>query len=429
MLLTLWSFLVTFNYYMPQQPAFILLMGFVVAYTILMNIAYKHQRRKLKKNPPVEDTSYKPFVSIMVPCHCEEAVIAETIANIMAIEYESFELIVIDDRSTDNTAEVLKSLEQVYSGKLKTIIRDKDAFPGKSAVLNEALAFSKGEVICVFDADARIKSDFLNRILPKLAPKDVGAVQARKVVSNKEFNLLTRCQDNEMALDSHFQCGRDSIKGAVELRGNGQLIKREALLSVDCWNEHTITDDLDLSTKLHLKGWDVRFCLSVEVYEEGVLTFGSLIKQRRRWIEGSVRRYLDYFDQMITSDTISLFARVDMLAYIAEFLLPIWLVSEWMLQTARCIEKMPNNMMSSFALFVSLGLFFFVGLLYSLRRYQQLSLWQTFKQSVETAVYLVIFWVPLVVLIIPKIIFTNRSMDWGKTNHGVIEEEKQVQEV
>lgn len=429
MLLALWSFLVTFNYYMPQQPAFILLMGFVVAYTVLMNIAYKHQRRKLKKKPLIEDTSYKPFVSIMVPCHCEGAVIGETIENIMALDYEAFELIVIDDRSTDNTAEVLKSFEEKYSGKLKAVIRDKDAFPGKSAVLNEALPLSKGEVICVFDADARIKPDFLNRILPKLAPKDVGAVQARKVVSNKDFNLLTRCQDNEMALDSHFQCGRDSIKGAVELRGNGQLIKRESLLSVACWNEHTITDDLDLSTKLHLKGWDVRFCLSVEVYEEGVLTFDSLIKQRRRWIEGSIRRYLDYFDQMITSDTISLFARVDMLAYIAEFLLPIWLVSEWMLQTARCIEKMPNNMMSSCALFVALGLFFFVGLLYSLRRYQQLSLWQTFKQSVETACYLVIFWVPLVVLIIPKIIFTNRSMDWGKTDHGVMEEEKQVQEV
>jgi 1,2-diacylglycerol 3-beta-glucosyltransferase len=429
LLVALWSFLVTFNYYVPQQPAFILLMGFVVAYTVLMNIAYKHQRRKLKKNPPVEDTTYKPFVSIMVPCHCEEAVISETIQNIMALEYDAFELIVIDDRSTDNTAEVLKSFEAKFPEKFKALIRDKDAFPGKSAVLNEALPVSKGEVICVFDADARINPDFLNKILPKLAPKDVGAVQARKVVMNRDFNFLTRCQDNEMTLDSHFQCGRDSIKGAVELRGNGQLIKREALFSVDCWNEHTITDDLDLSTKLHLKGWDVRFCLGVEVYEEGVLTFDSLIKQRRRWIEGSIRRYLDYFDQMITSDTISLFARVDMLAYIAEFLLPIWLVSECLLQTAKWAENMPNNMMSSFALIIGLGFFFFAGLLYSLRRYQKLSLWQTFKQSVETACYLVIFWVPLGVLIIPKIIFTNRSMDWGKTDHGIMEEEKQPQEV
>lgn len=429
MLVTLWAFLVTFNYYVPQQPAFILLMGFVVGYTVLVNLAYKHQRRKLKKNPPVEDTTYQPFVSIMVPCHCEEFVIRQTVENIMELEYEHFELIVIDDRSTDNTAMILRGMEVEFEGKLKALVRDFDSFPGKSAVLNEAFEIAKGEVICVFDADARIKSDFLTRILPKLAPKDVGAIQARKVVSNRDYNFLTRCQDNEMALDSHFQCGRDSIKGAVELRGNGQLIKREALISVGGWNNHTITDDLDLSTRLHLNRWDVRFCLDVEVYEEGVLTFGSLIKQRRRWIEGSVRRYLDYFQDMLTSRTISLFARVDMLAYIAEFLLPIWLVSECMMQTVNCVRGCANNMMSSFALIVALGLFFVAGLLYSLRRYQNLSYWQTFKQSIETACYLVLFWSPLVILIIPKIIFTNRSMDWGKTDHGILEEEKQPLEI
>lgn len=429
MLLSLWSFLVTFNYYMPQQPAFILLMGFVVGYTVLMNIAYKHQKRKLKKNPPVEDTTYKPFVSIMVPCHCEALVIGDTIKNIMALEYDNFELIVIDDRSTDDTAIVLHQIETTYAEKMKVIVRDKDAFPGKSAVLNEAMDFARGEVICVFDADARIKPDFLSKILPKLAPKDVGAVQARKIVSNRDFNFLTRCQDNELTLDSHFQCGRDSIKGAVELRGNGQLIKREALMDVDGWNNYSITDDLDLSTKLHLKGWDVRFCLEVEVYEEAVLTFRELIKQRRRWIEGSVRRYLDYFTQMLTSDRISLFARVDMLAYISEFLLPLWLVSECIMQTFKWVQGYPNNMMSSFALVIGLALFFVAGLLYSLRRYQQLSYLDTFKQSIETAIYLVLFWSPLVICIIPKIIFTTRSMDWGKTNHGVLEPEKQPQEV
>lgn len=429
MLFSLWSFLVTFNYYMPQQPAFILLMGFVVGYTVLVNIAYKHQRRKHKKKPPVEDTSYKPFVSIMIPCHCEENVIGKTLENIMALEYEDFELIVIDDRSTDNTVKVLYEYETAYPEKIKIVIRDAAAFPGKSAVLNEAMNYAHGEVICVFDADARVEPDFLNKILPKLAPKDVGAVQARKVISNRDFNFLTRCQDNELTLDSHFQCGRDSIKGAVELRGNGQLIKREALIDVDGWNNYSITDDLDLSTKLHLKGWDVRFCLQVKVFEEGVLTFQDLIKQRRRWIEGSIRRYLDYFDQMLTSNKISLFARVDMLAYIAEFLLPIWLVSECIMQTFKWVQGYPNNMMSSFALAIGLALFFVAGLLYSLRRYQMLSIFQTFKQSIETAVYLVLFWSPLVILIIPKIIFTTRSMDWGKTNHGILEPDKQLQEI
>lgn len=435
LLITLWGFLLLYNYCvpllpvfkigfitidMPQLPAFALLIGFIFAYTALINIAYKQKRILNKKNPSSENTDYHPFISIVVPCHCEANVIGDTIENLMSIEYPSYELIVIDDRSTDNTAVVLKEYEDKYNGKMRSMIRPQDAYPGKSAVLNEVFELTKGEVICVFDADARIKPDFLSKILPYLAPKDVGAVQARKIISNRDYNFLTRCQDNELALDSHFQCGRDAIKGAVELRGNGQLIKKEALLSINKWNNDSITDDLDLSTKLHLKGWDVRFCIDLEVYEEGVLTFSALIKQRRRWIEGSIRRYLDYFDEMITSQKISLWARLDMLAYIAEFLLPIWFAAEIVLQSAKIIDHQPNNVMSSVLLMASMGIIFFTGLVYALCRYKKLSYRETLKQSLETTVYLILFWTPLVVLIIPKIIFTKRSMDWGKTDHGVI---------
>lgn len=439
MLITLWGFLLLYNYCvpllpifkifgitinMPQLPALALLIGFIFAYTALINIAYKQKRIFSKKQQLPENTDYQPFVSVVVPCHCEANVIGDTIKNLINIDYPHYELLIIDDRSTDDTAIVLKKYEDIYNGKMRAIIRAKDALAGKSAVLNEVFDLTQGEVICVFDADARVKPDFLTKILPYLAPKDVGAVQARKIISNRDYNFLTRCQDNEMALDSHFQCGRDSIKGAVELRGNGQLIKKEALLSVDKWNNDTITDDLDLSTKLHLKGWDVRFCLDVEVYEEGVLTFPALIKQRRRWIEGSIRRYLDYFDQMITSKKISLWARLDMLAYIAEFLLPIWFVAEIVLQSIKMFHHQPNNIMSSYLIMSGIGVIFFTGLVYALCRYKKLSYHETIKQSFETTLYLILFWSPLVVLIVPKIIFTKRSMDWGKTDHGVILKEE-----
>ena len=77
------------------------------------------------------------------------------------MDYEKFEVIVIDDRSDDNTAQKLKELEQKYD-KVTALIRDKNAFPGKSAVLNEAMNIAKGEAILVFDADARVNPDFFN---------------------------------------------------------------------------------------------------------------------------------------------------------------------------------------------------------------------------------------------------------------------------
>ena len=399
-----------------------LILGFIIAYTILFNIAERHQRRKNKKNPPKLDESYRPFVTIMIPAHNEQAVIAETVKNISSIDYDYYEIIVIDDRSDDKTAEVLLELEKQNS-RVKALIRDKDAFPGKSAVLNDAFEIAKGDVICVFDADARVEPDFLKKIIPNLAPKEVGAVQARKVISNREHNFLTRCQDNEYVLDAYFQFGRDAIKGAVELRGNGELIKREAIEDVDGWNNYTIVDDLDLSTRLHLKGWDIRFCRDVCVYEEGVKDFFPLIRQRRRWVEGSIRRYLDYFIDVLFSKDMSIRVSLDMYAYIAEFLLPVWLISECALQSVWFIDGNPNHMLSSFMMIGVVGVFFFVGLLYSLRKYNKLSIWQTIKQSAETGVYLVTLWTPIVIFIVFKIIFVKRSMDWGKTSHGEIPEE------
>ncbi len=421
-ILVLWTFLITFPIYVPKYPALVLILGFIIAYTILFNIAERHQRRKNKKNPPKLDESYRPFVTIMIPAHNEQAVIAETVKNISSIDYDYYEIIVIDDRSEDKTAEVLLELEKQNS-RVKALIRDKDAFPGKSAVLNDAFEIAKGDVICVFDADASVEPDFLKKIIPNLAPKEVGAVQARKVISNREHNFLTRCQDNEYVLDAYFQFGRDAIKGAVELRGNGELIKREAIEDVDGWNNYTIVDDLDLSTRLHLKGWDIRFCRDVCVYEEGVKDFFPLIRQRRRWVEGSIRRYLDYFIDVLFSKDMSIRVSLDMYAYIAEFLLPVWLISECALQSVWFIDGNPNHMLSSFMMIGVVGVFFFVGLLYSLRKYNKLSIWQTIKQSAETGVYLVTLWTPIVIFIVFKIIFVKRSMDWGKTSHGEIPEE------
>lgn len=420
-----WAILIILQKYIPIPSPIYILLGGMVLYTLLIQAAQYHQKRKKRKlikkglfeKIEAEKREYKPFVSILIPAHNEEFVIKDTIDNILLLDYESFEIIVIDDRSTDNTAKVLEKLSSEYEN-LKCHIRDKGAFPGKSAVLNEILPVTKGEVICVFDADARVKPNFLKKIITYLSDPDVGAVQARKIISNKDFNLLTRCQDNEYALDTHFQLGRDCIKGAVELRGNGQLIKKQALLDIGGWNNFTLTDDLDISTRLHLKGWDIRLCPDVSVYEEGVITFLPLLRQRRRWVEGSIRRYLDYFLDVMFSKEISFRVSVDMWAYIAEFILPIWLVSEYCIQGFKFIKGIENNILVTLSIIPAIALFFISGLIYSLRKYKRLSLLDAAKQAAETIFYMFIVWVPVVSFIIFKIIFSKRTMDWGKTAHG-----------
>ncbi len=422
-ILGLWALLFVFQNFFNTFWASVALVVAMSTYCIYMYVAFKHQVRKLRKHPPVINHDYKPFITIMIPAHNEGIVIKNTVENITTVDYDNYELILIDDRSEDNTAEVIKQIAEEHPN-IKYLIREKDAFPGKSAVLNDALKIAKGEAILVFDADARIKPDFIKNLLPKLEPEDVGAVQARKVISNRNDNFLTRCQDNEMALDTHFQIGRDAVKGAVELRGNGELIKRKALEDIGGWNNYTITDDLDMSTRMQIKGWDIRFCPEVSVYEEGVMKIVPLIRQRRRWIEGSIRRYLENFWAVLFSKDMSLRVSLDMTAYICEFILPFWFFSEIGFQIFRYIKYDENQVLSSLALSVLIFFFFWTGLLYSLRKYNHLKPMENLRQSFETCVYLLVLWFPIVTFIVFKIILTKKTMDWGKTQHGTAKEQE-----
>jgi len=419
-------FIYIFQSYFNTVWGLAFLCALMTIYAVFSSLAYNFKKRKLKKYPEVINEDYKPFISVMIPAHNEEGVIASTVKNILNMTYENFEVIVIDDRSSDNTASVIKDLEKKYD-KVKALIREPGAFPGKSAVLNDAYVIAKGDAILVFDADATVDPDFLNKLVPKLEPKDVGAVQARKVIRNKNYNWLTRCQSNEYSIDVNCQLGRDSVKGAVELRGNGELIKREALDDIGGWNNYTITDDLDMSTRLHIKGWDVRFCLDAVVYEEAIIYVIPLFRQRRRWLEGTIRRYLEFSGQALRSRDMSLRASVDMMAYISEFIMPVWCGMEFLIRGFKILAKdaPPHTIYSSIFISCIIGLGFFTAARYALRRYDNYGRWQAFKEAAVTSVYLLVLWFPLVLFICFKILFLKKDMKWGKTAHGLVREEEE----
>ena len=414
-------FLYVFQNYVNTVVGFVILCVCMVIYGLYSIAAMKYKKRKLKKHPPVINENYKPFISVMIPAHNEETVIARTVKNILKMDYENFEVIVIDDRSSDNTASVIKDLEAKYP-KVKALIREKGAFPGKSAVLNDAFKIAQGDAILVFDADATVEPDFLTKMVPNLEPADVGAVQARKIIRNSSYNFLTRCQNNEYTFDTYLQAGRDAVKGAVELRGNGELIKREAIIDINGWNNYTITDDLDMSTRLHIKGWDIRYCQEACVYEEGIIYLMPLFRQRRRWLEGTIR------------------ARLDMAVYITQFIMPLWFMMEVIFRIVKLLTdkidpySLHNVLWSSLVVSAVVGFGFLLAIRYSLRRYASFNRIKALIQAFETTVYFLIIWFPMELFICGKILFCKKDMNWGKTAHGLILEEvcrqeKELQEV
>ncbi|WP_267382827.1 glycosyltransferase [Cyanobacterium sp. uoEpiScrs1] len=257
-----------------------------------------------------------PSVSLLVAAKNEEAVIGQLITTLCNLDYptDKYNLWVVDDCSTDNTPQILTQLGKKYS-QLNVIRRPANGEGGKSGALNQALSQTHGDIIAVFDADAKVSQDLLRCVIPLFKDKMVGAVQVRKNIANAPLNFWTKGQEVEMALDGYFQQQRVALGGIGELRGNGQFVRRLALSRCGGWNEQTITDDLDLTIRLHLDNWKIGFLSAPAVEEEGVTTITSLWHQRNRWGEGGYQRYLDYW-RFILNKHIGWTKKVDMLSFI-----------------------------------------------------------------------------------------------------------------
>jgi 1,2-diacylglycerol 3-beta-glucosyltransferase len=126
-----------------------------------------------------------------------------------------------------------------------------------------------------------------------------------------------------MALDAEIQQGRLAAGGVAELRGNGQLLRREAVLACGGFNEATVTDDLDLSFRLLLAGQPIGLLWDPPVQEEAVLSLAALWRQRQRWAEGGLQRFLDYAPGLL-SNRLSGRGRLDLLCFFAlQYVLPV----------------------------------------------------------------------------------------------------------
>jgi 1,2-diacylglycerol 3-beta-glucosyltransferase len=382
-----------------------------------------------RRNPAPFYPDYNPSVDIFISLHNEEKVIKSTLEQLLNLNYSDYTIYVINDRSTDATLEVIEQVAaKANQGlspkdyKIVVIDRPLSSFPGKSAALNTAFAVSNGEIICVFDADARVEADFLNRTVPYLNDPLIAAVQVQKIISNADYNYLTRLQSYEYAMDTYLQMGRDSIRGSVELRGNGQLVKRKAIGHVGGWNEETITDDLDLSTSLHVSGWDIRFSAENAVYEEGVPTLSALIKQRRRWAEGSMRRYLNYFLQILIPGNLTLHQIFDTLAFIGEFAIPLWLGLDIIYEFIRYFNGKETYI--SFLMLVCVGAssILFVSQFNGLRIYKQQKFLDAVLNTVITNIYVWSLWLYVIMLSYRKILFSRSVGAWVRTEHGVYQQ-------
>jgi 1,2-diacylglycerol 3-beta-glucosyltransferase len=359
-----------------------------------------------------------PQVSLLVAAKNEEVVISNLVAMLCNLDYpaDKYEVWAIDDRSTDNTPAILDRLAKEYP-QLKVVHRGANAGGGKSGALNQVIPQTFGDIIGVFDADAKVSPDLLRRVVPLFDNAQMGAVQVRKAIANSEDNFWTKGQAAEMALDSYFQQQRIAVGGIGELRGNGQFVSRQALHSCGGWNEETITDDLDLTVRLHLDNWKIGFLLTPPVLEEGVTNAYSLWHQRNRWAEGGYQRYLDYW-RYIFRTPMGFGKRIDLLCWmLLQYLVPAANVPDGIMAIAR--HRLPI-LSPVTALLFAWG---FVGMFRGLVRVQKASaqpvipvLFKITAQSLRGLVYM-LHWQIVMFSVTARMSIRPKRLKWVKTVH------------
>jgi 1,2-diacylglycerol 3-beta-glucosyltransferase len=268
-------------------------------------------------------------VDVVVAARDEEAVIGRLVERLTALRWPQalLRIWIIDDGSEDRTAARLVELQQRHP-QLQVLRRSRQAGGGKSAALNEVLQRLQGRWMLVLDADADMGPDLLERLIPFAEAGGWAAVQLRKAEVNSDKNWLTRGQAMEMAFDAVVQEGRLALGGVVELRGNGQLLRRDAVHTAGGFNEATITDDLDLSFRFLLAGLPIGVLWNPPICEEAVLNLPALWRQRQRWAEGGLQRYLDYGPQLL-SNRLNGTQKLDLIAYfLLQYVLPVVAIAD-----------------------------------------------------------------------------------------------------
>jgi 1,2-diacylglycerol 3-beta-glucosyltransferase len=357
-----------------------------------------------------------PQVSILVAAKDERAVIERLVASLTALDYppQRFDLWMIDDNSTDGTAERLDELAQRHAN-LHVIHRDEQATGGKSGALNQVWPHTPGEIVVVFDADAQVAPDLLRRVVPLLQQPQVGAVQVRKAIANAEVNFWTRGQRSEMVFDAYCQQQRVGGAGMGELRGNGQFVRREALAQCGGWNEATITDDLDLTFRLHLLGWTIPVVAFPTVREEGVTQFKSLWHQRNRWAEGGYQRYLDYW-RLLTPSRLGPRKTIDLLCFwLVQYALPTMALPDLTLAVIRGRPPVWTPLSSLVTVFLM------IGMLNGLRQTQKESWLMSVFSTLQGAIYMV-HWVVVMGTVTLRMALRPKRLRWVKTIHAGVDE-------
>lgn len=254
---------------------------FIRYFTLLWFAYLQHAERNVASREPEGEL---PPVSILIPAYNEAEVIGHAIESLLQLDYPTYEVIVVDDGSTDDTLEVARRWEGKASGVEVRVLTKRNG--GKASALNAGIARSKYPFVMCMDADSWVDPGSLKAAMPHFRDASVGAVAGNVKVANRE-NLLTRLQALEYIEGLNMPRRAQGFIAAVNIvPGPVGVFRREALEEVGGYDTDTFAEDADLTLQLITSGWKI-------IYEDQAITWTQaptraldLIQQRYRWTRG-----------------------------------------------------------------------------------------------------------------------------------------------
>jgi biofilm PGA synthesis N-glycosyltransferase PgaC len=277
------TFASNFVFYYPLFMAYLWMTGGILHFLL---VEWKDRGGKVP-----ELTGTHPKVSVVVPCFNEADNIREVIACLDQIDYPNYDIIAVNDGSRDQTGAILNELVDIYP-KLTVIHQNKNE--GKAVGLTTAAVVSDAEFLMCIDGDSLLDKFAVKWMLRHFKDPRVGAVTGNPRIRTRT-SLLGRMQVGE------FSCIVGLIKRTQQMYGRlltlsgvVSMFRKEAVRDIGYWSSEILTEDIDISWKLQVNGWQIHFeprALSWILMPE---TLKGLYKQRLRWAEGGIQVLFKY---------------------------------------------------------------------------------------------------------------------------------------
>jgi cellulose synthase/poly-beta-1,6-N-acetylglucosamine synthase-like glycosyltransferase len=261
---------------------FAFLIVLVLRYILLLWLGYLHHIES--RSSSARGPGARPRVTIVVPVHNEEAVIVSALESLLRLEYDAFDVLVVDDGSTDRTRALALSFEGRYGDTTVRVVGKANG--GKASALNVGIALARTPYVLCMDGDSRLDPGTLRHAMSHFADPRVGAVAGNVKVVNRN-NVWTRLQALEYIEGLNLARRAQGFLRVVNIiPGPIGVFRRDVLASVGGYDADTFAEDADLTLKILTAGWHIAYEERAIAWTEAPESLLDLIKQRYRWTRG-----------------------------------------------------------------------------------------------------------------------------------------------